>query len=226
MASKEAFLKGIAHSLGRSEIKKEPPQHPDFQQGALEAYNTRLCKGNSLEQFEAACRVRGAKLTLCHQAEIGDKIQDKIHQYGGGEVTYAGGDQAKKYGLALLETEEASFHLWDLEKSPEENRAQAEKAKIGITFPLGAISETGMLIQPVSDDQARSISLLPEVHLSLVKASTLYQTLTEAFAVLPEDRPSQLLFIAGPSSTGDIENNIVIGVHGPMAEEIFLILDC
>ena len=67
----------------------------------------------------------------------------------------------------------------------------------------------------------RGVSLLPSLHVALVRESRIVFRLGEAlahFAALgPFAQPSAVHFITGPSRTSDIENDLTIGVHGPAA---------
>ena len=62
-------------------------------------------------------------------------------------------------------------------------------------------------------------SLLPPVHVALVRAGTLVPDLSAAIARLDAARNpidhSAIVFVRGPSRTADIELTLTVGVHGP-----------
>ena len=69
-------------------------------------------------------------------------------------------------------------------------------------------------------------SLLPETHIALVDASRIVPTMEEAFALLRAERgeiPRAINFVSGPSRTGDIEQTIVLGAHGPKELVVLLV---
>ncbi|MBI3975870.1 MAG: LUD domain-containing protein, partial [Armatimonadetes bacterium] len=67
------------------------------------------------------------------------------------------------------------------------------------------------------------ISLLPPVHIALVRAGDLLPRLDDLFAALGrEPLGSGTVFISGPSGTGDIGLQHVTGVHGP--REVHLVV--
>lgn len=225
---KETFLNRISHALGR----ETPPAQvakPDWLTGPVHDYNTRLSQRARLDIFQESCTERGTRLEVCTRPELAARLKAIIGDYGGGKILYPEGPQRAEYGLETLINDPAyQFSKWDTNQTGEANIQNAEDANIGITFPQGAVADTGMVIQFMDATQSRSLGLLPQAHISVIHEKDLYLTLTDAFAALPQEtnnQPSQMVLIAGPSSTGDIENVIVIGVHGPMYECVVLVRD-
>jgi L-lactate dehydrogenase complex protein LldG len=96
---------------------------------------------------------------------------------------------------------------------------------VGISTVQAAIAETGTLVLDSSRERNRLVSLVPPVHIAIVDASTIFQTLGEALAFIHQDgTPSPVVtFITGPSRTADIELTLTIGVHGP--QELYVIVN-
>jgi L-lactate dehydrogenase complex protein LldG len=99
----------------------------------------------------------------------------------------------------------------------EELRRLCASADFGVTGADYALADTGSLVMISSKEEARMISLLPPVHIALVRKERLLTSLDELFAVepVPSARTSSMVIITGPSRTADIEQMLVRGVHGP-----------
>jgi L-lactate dehydrogenase complex protein LldG len=96
-------------------------------------------------------------------------------------------------------------------------RAVCASAACGITGADYALAETGTLVMLASAREARMISLLPPVHIAIVRRERLLTGLDELLSILPHpaEQTSSMVLITGPSRTADIEQILVRGVHGP-----------
>jgi L-lactate dehydrogenase complex protein LldG len=97
---------------------------------------------------------------------------------------------------------------------------------LGITGCFCAIAETGTLVFTSSSDTPSATFLLPETHIAIVRAAQIVAGMEDAFARVREERtemPRALNLVSGPSRTGDIEQTIVLGAHGPRRLHIVLV---
>ena len=99
---------------------------------------------------------------------------------------------------------------------------------VGITGCFVAIAETGTLAMLSGPDTPASMALLPETHIAVVPRSRIVGYMEDTFALLRHERgapPRALNFISGPSRTGDIEQTIVLGAHGPYRVHLVIVND-
>jgi L-lactate dehydrogenase complex protein LldF len=92
----------------------------------------------------------------------------------------------------------------------------------GLTGTIGGIVDSGTLLIPSGLGKPLTTSLLPEIHLAIVRESDLYQTLVEAIDLPGLHESSASVLITGPSRTADIEMTMSIGMHGPRELYVFL----
>ncbi|MBN1447346.1 MAG: LUD domain-containing protein [Bacteroidetes bacterium] len=130
-------------------------------------------------------------------------------------------------GLRRLDLRPGVFCVTDEELQPEHPGWKREyaSAAMGIDVAITGIAESGAVLIASSERESRAVSLLPEVHVTLLSERAILSSLTEAADLLrtlsEKGKASALTFVGGPSKTADIEKVLITGVHGP---RIFLIV--
>ncbi len=108
------------------------------------------------------------------------------------------------------------------------NKNRIAESDIGITEVDYAIADTGTLVLLTNKNQPRSVSLLPPMHLAIVRQETLVRNINDLFVILKSKlqegthTTNCMTFITGPSRTADIELNLTLGVHGP--KELYVMI--
>jgi len=97
---------------------------------------------------------------------------------------------------------------------------------VGLTGCFCATAETGTLVLLSGPQTYASAGLLPETHIAIVPASRIVSGHEEAFELIRSERgelPRAVNFVSGPSRTGDIEQTIVLGAHGPYRVHVIVV---
>lgn len=97
--------------------------------------------------------------------------------------------------------------------SPNTNKHEMALCDLGVTEADYLLPETGTLVLRSSAEKPRAVSLLPRVHLAIVRPEMLRADMHQVFAEAKHNH--YLVFITGPSRTADIELTVTLGVHGP-----------
>jgi L-lactate dehydrogenase complex protein LldG len=101
---------------------------------------------------------------------------------------------------------------------------ELDDADAVITAARVAVAETGTIVLDGEPDQGRrAISLVPDVHVCVVRTDQVVQTVPEAVRLLGAEPGRPLTWISGPSATSDIELDRVEGVHGPRTLHVVLV---
>ena len=166
-------------------------------------YHRTASSDDAVRYIEDVCKAREARSIVGWQAQVIDDVglRERLEQRGVEFLTETGGRE-------FIRT--------------------AEAADIGISGVDYALADTGTLVLLTRRGQARSISLLPPVHIALVRPQQVLSGLSDLFPVLRANTESGSLssaitFISGPSRTADIELTLVVGVHGPQHLHVLLL---
>jgi L-lactate dehydrogenase complex protein LldG len=215
---REAFFDQIALRLGRARVRAAPPRAvsgvPDFHARAEPP-------ADLMAQFEAELTNIGGRVKraadIAHASEV---LREELVEWKPSSIVTWARAEFAAWNVDWLWKESGACAIGDRGFSSEEEfRTAIFAADMGITTVEFAVAATGSLAISAAPTRPRAISLVPTVHLALVKRS---QIVARMGSVLGEHArrgamPSAIHFISGPSRTSDIENDLTIGVHGPAA---------
>jgi L-lactate dehydrogenase complex protein LldG len=98
---------------------------------------------------------------------------------------------------------------------------------VSVTGAFAGVAETGTLALTSGAPAPTLLNFLPETHIVVVDAKDLAGSYEELWAKLKEqygaEMPRALNLVTGPSRSGDIEQTILMGAHGPKRLHIILV---
>jgi hypothetical protein len=105
-------------------------------------------------------------------------------------------------------------------------REAAAEARLGLTGAVAGVAATGSVALDSRRAGGRLAALLPPVHLCVLGVNKLVRTPGDVLRGIASGRgvlPPSLVLVTGPSRTGDIEQLITLGAHGPTALHVVLV---
>ncbi len=169
-----------------------------------------------------------------------NRFVDEITKASGRAIVTKGEDEVREFIINLIDERNVkSLAIWrtDLLTSLREflldkglrfaspgSKSDMAEVNIGITEANFAIAETGTIVLISNENQPRSVSLIPPIHIAVMKSDIIVENLDQLFFLVQNssEPTSCMTFITGPSRTADIELNLTLGVHGP--KELFVVI--
>jgi L-lactate dehydrogenase complex protein LldG len=107
-----------------------------------------------------------------------------------------------------------------------------ESVPVSVTSAFGAVAETGTLVMASGPEHPSTLNFMPETHVVVLPASRVAKSYEDVWdqlrATMPERGgllPRTVNMITGPSRSGDIEQTLLLGAHGPRRLHIVLVGD-
>lgn len=241
MASRETFLKMVREALAAGRRQGEPAAPlQDVPAGAQvvlqcarevrERLDSR--RGEALERLEKQAGLMGWRVVkVATPQEAARAVADLAQRTGAKLVVRSRHPVFDGVGVDVaLEAAGAKVVVMahDSEASRARLRDAACRAELGVTGADYVVAETATVVLLTRRGVSRLVSLLPPVHVAVVRPQDVVETMEELLILWKEALPaggdlgSYASLISGPSRTGDIEQTIVIGAHGP--KEVHLVL--
>jgi L-lactate dehydrogenase complex protein LldG len=135
--------------------------------------------------------------------------------------------RASNLPMRLVVAPDAALDRPDWPAMLEIRRGRAEDADaVGLTTAFAGIAETGTLMLLSGPETPTTIAFLPETSIVVLAAHRVLRAYEDGLSLLREERgdlPRSINFITGPSRSGDIEQTIQLGAHGPKRLLVLLI---
>lgn len=213
----DPFLAHVSKSLGRTAPPASVPPPPAID----ESYVRLVAPGDDLGlRFTAAATAAKLHVHPSTDADVAGEIVAFCTASNFKSAVVTRCDRFARLGLVdALNAAGVATTYWD-----ETTLDATYEVDVGITDVWCAIAETGSIVVKGSGAHGRAASLVPPYHVAVVGRDQVVPDLIDAMRkTKAEGVGTGVVLITGPSKTSDIEMNLVVGVHGPGAVEVFLV---
>jgi L-lactate dehydrogenase complex protein LldG len=208
----DSIRQNLAASLPYDELHKAHHKHEIT--GFDESFSPQLSLAALIENFRSSFEFVGGKFTHVYdETEAAEILLSIIKEKSARKIALTNSALVKKT---------VGFLKMDVEFIENADAGTLFECDLGVTGAQFGIAETGTLVLESEKESNRLTSLVPPVHICLLEAADIRQTLGEILRELEENLSKTVTFITGASRTSDIELTLAVGVHGP--GELHLIL--
>jgi L-lactate dehydrogenase complex protein LldG len=245
-ANQEEFISRIKTALGKASAESRQPANlfgremPAETSAIVERINTRTAEERRrlLEILMEAAEPINLKVTPAEDAAsvataVAELVRDKDPEWGDPKSVAAWHhplieslnlpDALSEQGVPVVFSEVDGT-------GREALRRRVIDSYIGITSADFCMADAATLVMRTRPGQARTVSLLPSIHIAVIELDRIIADLKELYALIKWDPhfskegvTNCMTFISGPSKTADIEATMVHGAHGPREVHIFVI---
>jgi L-lactate dehydrogenase complex protein LldG len=245
-ASQEEFIHKIKIALGKPIAESQrnvdffKSDMSDETRGILEHIKNRTPEERKklLATLIEAAGPINLKVISCEDinsvtAAIADLVRDKDPEWGAKKSVVAWQHPLIE-NLNLpeaLSPQDVTVFFTDLKETESGNlRQHVIDSYIGITAADFCMADSATMVMRTRPGQARSVSLVPSIHVAVIELNQIIADLKELYALLKWDPQESkegltncMTFISGPSKTADIEATMVHGAHGPRQVHVYVI---
>ena len=222
MSAREDILATIRHSLGVNGT--EPTRTDVVQQRLMRSPRGIIPKRGDLPPdermalFQKMAEMVSATVT---RLESLDDIPDAL----------AGYLRSHNLPPKLRHGEDALFAAipWDKQPNLDHSTGRSDGSDlVGLSHAAAAVAETGTVVMTSGHENPTTLNFLPDTHIVVVEAKDIvgdYETVWDRVRSRygRGKMPRTVNFITGPSRSGDIEQKILLGAHGPRQLHIMIV---
>lgn len=207
--SKEAILSNLKKAYVDKEFVRSP---------SIDPVEHIVTSGQMLEEMKRKMSDNKYMVEESTREKLEEKINEITQNYGYESLLYG-----ESLGLDLGKIKADKKICFD--KEIENLRSEVFHSDFSIIHASYGVSSHGVALVLSSKNQPRMLSLAPKLCIVLLQKEKIVPSLSVALNLVKKENemlPSNILFIAGPSRTADIELITVFGVHGPQKAHIIL----
>lgn len=229
MADREGFLANIRAALSPDQRAAVPPAPPpdDARERVAALRNTSPeSRAELLAQLERTAGLQGWRfLKAATERDAVAQVVEIARRHDAGVVVRTAHDVLERMALdrALADAGMECVLLAEAPGQLDAGQRQeaAATAALGVTGVDAVIAETASVVLVPRRGMSRQASLLPPVYVAVATADQVVGTLDDALVLRldeiaeAEESSWYMNLVSGPSRTADIEQTLVVGVHGP-----------
>ncbi len=222
--NQDNVLRDVRRALGRSVTAPPAPLYR-FVEPTIHADVHEL-----IARFtEEATSVRARVYSVSDQLQLVAQLAEICAPCEGQEIALSGAELLAEIDLAAALAARGVSAFVTGETDHDKLVARLADCGVGVTAADYAIAETGTIVLSSDEPNALLVSLLPPVHIALLRSSQIFHTLDDVISKLSKERmgrgdPSRsITLITGPSRTSDVELVLSIGVHGPKELHVIIL---
>ncbi len=207
--NREAILSSVKTALQQNKLSTLDKQYKD------------LIKHSSEDILEEYKIMQSAnKAILIESNNIINDIRSTLQTLKAKNIIYTPDLNDLNIDLSSLNDE---FFITPYDKSVDQIRETLFNTDTSIIKAICGIADVGVFGIASSQKHPRLTSLITKNCIVILEKKNILQSINDGVNLLKNSgNPSNILFIAGPSRTADIELKTVFGVHGP--QQVYIIL--
>jgi L-lactate dehydrogenase complex protein LldF len=163
-----------------------------------------------LEKLQVELEALGARFIQSTEAELAGEVLNLLQERGCQEIL--AWDRACLPEGMLDRLQDAGILVVH---PAADDKPQAARILVGLTGAIAAAAETGSIAMTGGSGRPLAASLLPEVHIAVLRKKSVVAGLDELLRLPELTQAAAAVLVSGPSRTADIEMTLTIGVHGP-----------
>jgi len=174
-----------------------------------------------LDRFQTNMDNARARVIRCAEAELAGLIGQLLDEFQVKRLCYGLESVVRPWVAELPDSVTGVCYSSHVESFRKELFSDVDA---GLTACEAALAETGTLVLASSVKRPRLLSLVPPLHIAVVRAEQVFDTMADWLGdVDAAHMPSNFILISGPSKSADIEQVLAYGVHGPRALVVLLV---
>jgi L-lactate dehydrogenase complex protein LldG len=221
-SARDDILAGIRRGLGRGPVAAETAAEL-VERVAAHRRNLVPARAAALDHAERVdlfVAVAEEVQTTVARVASPDEVPGEVARYLAAENLPAELVMAPDPGLDAIP--------WDQRPLVQIRRGRAEPGDaVSLTPCLAAVAETGTLLLVSGADTPTTLNFLPDTHIVVLHGGQVVASYEDGWELVREQQawPRTVNLITGPSRTGDIEQRIQLGAHGPRRLHVVLVED-